>query len=671
MIRRAAAVFVVLLCGALPAAPAWADQRSEALIEDFVAWVDSSPDWSASVGDVRSRGRDTIAEGLVLSRADTGTSIKIDTLRIKDLNGRDDGGFTATGIWLDGAAIAAKNLDYVIPSAKVESVTMPGMQGLSFDPRHMMTFIAQAYSALANAQFSNLSIPEVHGTSKKIVAETGDVTSADFQYRDIAVAGLADGIVGRTAVGPISIRVSGPGGIFDLTVQSATSDHTDLGALAHVFNPAEYQDGHGDRIWKPILSSLNYSGISGSGPDGLSFKLDEIALEKLDGRQLDKPFTDIWDKLLDLTTPQDSKTDISIDLLGSYAAWRLGALNLRGLRFDAPTKSVAVSLDDLSLSGISADGVDKLTLSGLSGRNADTFLKLGSLDLSGFVAPNMEGLIAFAALEKNVDPQMHAETIMKTFAALPRLDHLGLSNAAAGKDQGDAVALDSLSLDFRNWNDIFAGTTELSVSGVKVPPHLLGPSIADLVKRLNYNDLVLGLSLSDRWSPDTGTDNADWQLTLRDGGNLNFSYALTGLTKDWLVKATAAAADAKDSKAAMNAMLDELRLEHAAVSVTDKSLLERAFTFAADAQKLDVDGQTYMKQMRAAFPFLISAALPPTLSKLLSKPVQDFLAGGQQLVAEIVPASPLSMAEFLTAADDPMALPKFLNLQLDTKAPAQ
>jgi hypothetical protein len=51
--------------------------------------------------------------------------------------------------------------------------------------------------------------------------------------------------------------------------------------------------------------------------------------------------------------------------------------------------------------------------------------------------------------------------------------------------------------------------------------------------------------------------------------------------------------------------------------------------------------------------------------------VQDFLAGGQQLVAEIVPASPLSMAEFLTAADDPMALPKFLNLQLDTKAPAQ
>jgi hypothetical protein len=78
-----------------------------------------------------------------------------------------------------------------------------------------------------------------------------------------------------------------------------------------------------------------------------------------------------------------------------------------------------------------------------------------------------------------------------------------------------------------------------------------------------------------------------------------------------------------------------------------------------------------MKQMRAAFPFLMSAALPPALSKLLSKPMQGFLAGGQMLVAEIMPAEPLNISEFFAATDDPLALPEVLNLKLRSEAPAQ
>jgi hypothetical protein len=266
---------------------------------------------------------------------------------------------------------------------------------------------------------------------------------------------------------------------------------------------------------------------------------------------------------------------------------------------------------------------------------------------------------------------MHAETIAKSFAALPRLSHFALHDAVGGKSESEAVSLESLTLDFRDWNDVFAGVTDMRATGLKIPPHLLGPELADLIGRLNYDDLVFGLSLSDRWAPEAGTDDAVWTITLRDGGDLKLSYALTGLTLDWLVKATAAAAGSEDSGEAVQAMLDELRLRRATLSVTDRSVLERAFGFAAEAQELDVDGRTYMKQMRAAFPFLISAALPPALSKLLSKPMQGFLAGGQMLVAEIMPAEPLNISEFFAATDDPLALPEVLNLKLRSEAPAQ
>ena len=76
MIGRIAAAGFLLLAAATPAA---ADAKSEALVRDFVAWVDSSDD---VVGDrsasVRSDGSDTIAEGLIFSRKEPNVSINIE-----------------------------------------------------------------------------------------------------------------------------------------------------------------------------------------------------------------------------------------------------------------------------------------------------------------------------------------------------------------------------------------------------------------------------------------------------------------------------------------------------------------------------------------------------------------------------------------------------------------
>jgi hypothetical protein len=158
---------------------------------------------------------------------------------------------------------------------------------------------------------------------------------------------------------------------------------------------------------------------------------------------------------------------------------------------------------------------------------------------------------------------------------------------------------------------------------------------------------------------------------MKDAVDVELSYSLTGLTLDWLMRATAAAAASEDSNAALNALAKDIHVASAKLSVTDRSLLDRAFGVAAEKQGLNVEGSAYREQMRAALPFLISAAVPANIAKLVSEPVQAFLAGGQTLMAVVAPPTPVSVLDLMGAEKDPMALPDLLHLTLKSEAPAQ
>ena len=101
------------------------------------------------------------------------------------------------------------------------------------------------------------------------------------------------------------------------------------------------------------------------------------------------------------------------------------------------------------------------------------------------------------------------------------------------------------------------------------------------------------MSLSDRWNPDAGTDDATWTFSLKDAADLELTYSLTGLTIDWLMRATAAAGASEDQNAAMMEMVSELGVASARLSVTDRSLLDRGFGVAAQKQGLTIDGAAY------------------------------------------------------------------------------
>jgi hypothetical protein len=494
-------------------------------------------------------------------------------------------------------------------------------------------------------------------------------------YRNIAMAGLAGGVLDSMTMGPMEVTgqdATGPAVSF--AVESVRSERLDLGAFARILDPSQYRDGKGDGIWRPLLSSAAYSGLSIRGEDDVAIRLDEFAVENLDGRQLEKPATAVWDRLLDPGVAQELKDELAVDALGLFRAWRVGTIRLGGMSVNAPAESTSFSLDGMTISGLSNEGIDSILLKAMRGESPGGFGSLESMELAGLIFPDLDALLQFAALETDVDPARHAEVVGNTFAALPRLAHFGISGLAAGLDSANAVKVGAFTLDFADWNDIFAGATDIRLEGVEVPRSLLqlDAQATEVLDTLGLDRMVVGMSLSDRWSPQAGTDQATWTFSLQDAAEVALSYTLTGLTLDWMNAAIAAAGDSEDSEAALIAMYSDLGLERATLTVTDASLLDRAFALAAAKQNLSVDGAAYREQMRGALPFLLSAALPGELSKLFSKPLQEFLAGGQTLVAEIAPAEPIPLPNLVAAASgDPMKLPTVLGLKLRTEAPAQ
>ena len=673
MVRHAAAILALLVTAASPAV---ADPQSEAMLREVVDNLDALPDWSAAVGAIRSEGDNTIAEGLRITRTEPRIEVEVERLRFLDLSAREGSGFVASEIELTNGALRSDPVDYRIPSALATSIAMPSFADVSFDTRHLMTALAKIYAAAAEGELAELGIPEVHAVQRQTA--TGGTAPAETRilYREVVSSGLRGGTLRSQTIGPLSVSgTNAEGEAVEFGIDSVAAENIDLDAVAHIFDPDRYRERRGDGVWRPLISRIAYSGISATGPRGADMRLESLALENVDGRQPRKPMTAMWDRMLDPAVPQEVKSELALEAVQSMLeAWRLGTFRLQGLAVDAPSDNTQFSLDTLTVSGLSEEGIDSVLLKALRGASPQGFASLDSFELAGLLFPDFDALMKFAALEKDLDPAEHAEIVRSSFAALPRLSRIALNGLKAGLSEADAVSVGAFSLDFSDWNEVFAGASEIRLESVAVPRSLMQLDVetAKIMDTLALDPLVFGLSLSNRWSPEAGTDQGTWTFSLQDAADVEFSYTLAGLTMDWMTSAIAAAGKSEDSEAALIAMYSDLALQSARVAVTDRSLLDRAFAVAAQKQNLTVDGPAYRAQMRGALPFLLSAATPPEISKLLTEPMQAFMEGGQTLIAEIAPPAPIPLPELVAAASrDPMQLPSFLGLTLRSEEPAQ
>jgi hypothetical protein len=659
------------------AAPAAADVRSEAQLGAFIEMLDAAAEWTATSERIRSEGADTIADGVSISRRDPEVMIEIESLRLRDLSEHPEGGgFRASRIEATGIALTSESVAYEIPTATVTDVSMPSFAAVEFDPQQLMTAISQYYSIAARGEVDELVVPELIVLARQVAPGATEPVTSRLVYRNYRMTGFSGGAVEAQEVGPVEGTVSSPGEEeVEIVVDKITVGRTDIGAIARIIDERQYQNGRGDEVWRPVIASVGYSGFSVTAPEGVTFGLTEMAVENIEGRQPAVPFTGDLDRLLDPELSDEAKAEFALEMVSNmYSAWRVGSIRLAGMSVDAPPASTTFSLGNMTLSGLSSDGIESFAIEAFEGTGSGGFAALGSFQLTGLRFPALNDLLKFAALESDAAPAEHAKTVRAAFGALPRLSHLGIHEVSAGQSEAAAVRLDSLTLDFTDWNEIWAGSTDIRLEGLEVPRSLveLNPQASQVMDQLGYDRIVLGMSIEDRWSAGTGTDDAIWRVSMQDAGEIALSYSLVGLTADWIINGTADAVRAADPNAAFMEMLADLAVKSATLKITDRSLLDRGFTVAAKMQGLSVEGPAYREQMRGALPFLLSAAVPAELSKLLSAPLQQFLAGGQTLVAEIAPPQPMPVPELIKAAEgDPLSLPTRLGVTVRSEAPAQ
>jgi hypothetical protein len=341
------------------------------------------------------------------------------------------------------------------------------------------------------------------------------------------------------------------------------------------------------------------------------------------------------------------------------------------MNVDAPAESSSFSLANFTLANLSSDGIERTSVSGLNLQTPMANASLGRFELSGFVFPDVHAMIGMSSsMPMLEDAAARTEFARSVLAAMPRLDHVGIHDLSAGEGAEPLITLASATLDFSEWNEIFAGATDLAIDGLALSKNLPGidEQTLQMMNSLGYDNLIFDGSLTDRWDAESGRDEAVWTASLQNGADVEVSYSLTGLTAEWVLSAIAASYG-DESEHAMMKLLSRVALEGATVRTTDRSLLDRAFTTAAQLQGLTVDGPAYREQIRGALPFMLSSAIPAQIASLVATPLQEFMAGGQTLVADIAPDSPISLLAMSQLADsgDPTQAVEALGLTLHSE----
>ena len=242
---------------------------------------------------------------------------------------------------------------------------MPSLAGVEIDPAHLMTSISRFYTLAAEGSFDEISIPEMSSTQRQTAAGRDRADGSQGRLPEQLrrprwrTACCATRRAGRSRSAAARRRARNSSS----SIEKAEADRIDIGAFARIFDASAYRDGRGDNIWRPLVSRVVYGKMTGRGADGATFGFDEIAIENVDGRQPEKPFTDMWDRLMDPSVPQDVKNDLALDAVTSMiAAWRVGTIRVDGISVEAPKENASFSLDSFSMTGWSSAGLDSLLL---------------------------------------------------------------------------------------------------------------------------------------------------------------------------------------------------------------------------------------------------------------------------------------------------------------------
>ncbi|MCP4381202.1 MAG: hypothetical protein GY798_07250, partial [Hyphomicrobiales bacterium] len=369
-------------------ATALSQEAADTTFRNWIATLDAAPDWSAHFSDLSyDAGRDTLTvDELIVSGEQYRTEIRLGSLALTGFalqpNGTVDvGSYTAGEINLTAGILRIEWTD-----VRVEDVSIPALNPVSFDPDKPLMSITKLFGEYLKASFVSAAAARME------IIDTFEGVETRQIFESVLNTGMADGRIDLMRVDSMVMTTPVEDQTVTITSGAIEARNTDLKAFVHVLDPDAYQDGRGDMVWRDLVGHASYRDITIDTPDA-QVSIDLIEARDIRVRQPPQSFTRFLDaSVVDPDMPESQMDDLALqmfpDLVG---AWSVGGFRVSGIRVEAPDID-RFAVGDFTLRDLSIAGLRELSLAGVDVISEQSAFRLDSFSMGDMVFGSIDGL---------------------------------------------------------------------------------------------------------------------------------------------------------------------------------------------------------------------------------------------------------------------------------------
>ncbi|HEX2256683.1 MAG TPA: hypothetical protein VHG92_08290, partial [Afifellaceae bacterium] len=496
---------------------------------------------------------------------------------------------------------------------------------------------------------------------QSIEAAGGIEAETSAHYADLVLENWAGGVIQSFRAGPFLIQSRSGDGPTRIEIASAEARRLDISTLGHVLDPDKYRNGRGDRVWRSAVDSVLYSGIRITDEDDTEVAIAGIGVTDLDMRQPERPFTPMLERAA--VRPDMSGEDeeaLARELMPALLqSFRVGDFWMEGMQIGSTPDDANGGLRRFAMTGLSADGIDRIALEGFNVTAPDAVVSLGVFELAGLVFPELDAIMRAAELgEAEDDAEAQEELAQLAPLLLPKIARLLIEQVSVTGDGIGPITLDSYLGEAERFVGAFPTEARGTLTGLTIPSAVLNadPQAAGFFRGLDIDSITIDFEAEGEYGQAEGRARSSIVLAVRELMSVTMEAELLGLTESWATQYTALAAG--NPEAALP-LLSDLKLIALTIEVDDQSMVDRGFAFAAEQQGRDAEA--YREEITGALPFLLGFLTDPIFRADVAGAFQTFLEGGRTISIRIAPPAPVSVADIMVAAEaDPQGLPALL-----------
>ncbi len=516
-------------CLAISSAFSQAAEAVETAIAEWIAAVDSAPDWSATVDGVTYEpATDTaVVTGLTISNATTNLILSFQPVSIAGYAEAGDGTFGADFVVSDGLTATGDGFEATISGIRYE-----GLQNFArnvgelvrWDPERPFTSLVQAYARFLDIRLARSTIDALSMT----IEEHGE--KVDIAYEDAVLEDWADGRIARVSTGPIAIAGAGIEEPFTIGINGTEAFGIDYASFLRIYDPDQYVGGVGDGIWRNAVELIRYDTITLESPEA-EVAFGELRLEDFRVRQPERSFAELLDRaMLDPDRTDEPTPDEMREIFGYLSSFAIGSMSLKDVAVAAEDGGTG-HLGEMRLVDVSVERLEEFSLSDINVAAPDGGrVNVGRLSVGGLVFPPLTALLEAAQAEEAGEEFDYA----KLATQLAYFEARGID---VDVPENPRFKLANARLDLANYVGAIPTFVAFEIAGADLPASAIeDPTAQALWQALGYDRIRVDIGARMAWNEDDERIAIDdFRFSIDEVGALSFSAVFEGITREALI----------------------------------------------------------------------------------------------------------------------------------------